>query len=102
MCGIIAVVRRRSERSVPESADLLALINGTTDELEVVALDDAVDPLTAVGERLHEADRLLRGTPGLRALLADSALVDAIGQEMRALNGVLDRLEAQLLSLIHI
>ena len=96
MCGIIAVVRRRSQRPVPESAALLALINGATSDLEIVALDDALDPLTSVGERLHEADRLLRGTPGLRALLADSALVDAIGQETKSLNAVLDGLEAQL------
>ena len=96
MCGIIAVVRRRSQRPVPESAALLALINGATSDLEIVALDDALDPLTSVGERLHEADRLLRGTPGLRALLADSALVDAIGQETKSLNTVLDGLEAQL------
>ena len=96
MCGIIAVVRKRSERPVPVSADVLSLVQGTTAEVESVALADALAPLEAVGARLHEADRLLRGTPGLRVLLSDTGLGEAIRSELSAFNVVLDGLESQL------
>ena len=96
MCGIIAVVRKRSERPVPVSADVLSLVQGATAEVESVALADALAPLEAVGARLHEADRLLRGTPGLRVLLSDTGLGEAIRSELSAFNVVLDGLESQL------
>ena len=96
MCGIIAVVRRRSERSVPSSSEILSLLDGVTSDLESVDLVSSHGPLTAAGDRLHEVDRLLRGTPGVRGLLADSGVADAIRTEMTSLGVVLDRLEAQL------
>ena len=96
MCGIIAVVRRRSARAVPSRDDILSLVVGVTEELRAVDLESAEAPLRSAGDRLHEADRLLRGTPGLRALLADSGLAGAIRSEISALNGLLDSLEGQL------
>lgn len=96
MCGIIAVVRRRSERVAPSSVEILGLVDGVTDQLDGVDLSGAEGPLGDVGDRLHEADRLLRGTPGLRCLLNDVGLADAIRASLGSLNAVLDGLEAQL------
>ena len=96
MCGIIAVVRRRSDRAVPTRTELLELIAGVTDPIVEVELSAAESPLHDIGARLQEADRLLRGTPGLRALLADSGLADVVKAELGSLNEQLDRLESQL------
>ena len=96
MCGIIAVVRRRSTRTIPTHDDVMALVSGTTDALSGVLLESADAPLSAVADRLETADRLLRGTPGLRLMLSDPGLGDALRFELDALNGLLDGLEAQL------
>ncbi|WP_421121179.1 SIS domain-containing protein [Aquihabitans daechungensis] len=78
MCGIIAVVRRRSARSAPTSAELTSLLEGAAGELRAApagALDAAV---AGVADRVEEVDRLLRGTPGIAALLADRGLTPVI------------------------
>ena len=96
MCGIIAVVRRPSMRTVPTRDDVLSLTNGVTGELSGVAVNAADGPLTAVADRLETADQLLRGTPGVRALLADPGMAEALQTELTSLSEVLDGLEAQL------
>ncbi len=97
MCGIIAVLRRRSDRTPPSSAEVLGLLEGAAtrlSEAEPGGLGAAVDSLA---DRTGEADRLLRGTPGIRALLADrslaagiDALVDDCSQALVAREAGLD------------
>ncbi|MGH9137516.1 MAG: hypothetical protein ACRD0G_10775, partial [Acidimicrobiales bacterium] len=65
MCGIIAVVRRRADRPPPDPGTVRAL------------LDEALAAPAAAGP-LEEADRLLRGVPGVQALLAAPDLVAAV------------------------
>jgi glucosamine--fructose-6-phosphate aminotransferase (isomerizing) len=98
MCGIVAVVRRPSERALP---DLRAL----TDDLQVAAaalqfdLDSAVtrEILRRVEEAARRAGRVdleLRGTAGLRALLAGAGMVDGVDgctQGLEAGIGALER-----------
>jgi glucosamine--fructose-6-phosphate aminotransferase (isomerizing) len=96
MCGIIAVVRRPSLRAVPTRDDVLALVHGAAAELEGVELGAADAPLIAVADRLETADRLLRGTPGVRAMLADPGLGEALRAELGLVRTILDALEAQL------
>ncbi len=96
MCGIIAVVRRPSLRTAPTRAEVMALVDGAAAELDGVELAAADAPLIAVGDRLETADRLLRGTPGVRAMLADPSLGDSLRNELGAVNVILDRLEEQL------
>lgn len=74
----------------------MSLVNGVTSTLTGVSLDAADGPLSTVAERLETADRLLRGTPGVRALLADPGLGEALQSELQALSAVLDGLEGQL------
>ncbi|MCU1369727.1 MAG: glucosamine 6-phosphate synthetase, contains amidotransferase and phosphosugar isomerase domain [Ilumatobacteraceae bacterium] len=78
MCGIIAVVRRRSARSAPTSAELLTLLDGAADALRDAPSDGLDGALARVAERVESVDRLLRGTPGIAALLGDRNLTPAI------------------------
>ena len=75
MCGIIAIVRRPATRPVPDRAEVTGAV-----EAAVAALGGAVSAvdgplaglgqeLSAAAERLHAANRLLGGVPGLRLLL---------------------------------
>ena len=85
MCGIIAVVRRRSGRAAPTSAELTALFDGTAASLRDASLAELDAVVGTVAERVEAVDRLLRGTPGIAALLADrglSAALDAAGSEV--------------------
>lgn len=66
MCGIIAVLRRRSERAAPAIAEVL---DAAQRARRAFAQRRDVAELTAAGTALGELDRLLRGTPGLWTLL---------------------------------
>ena len=78
MCGIIAVVRRRSTRSAPSSAELISLLDGAAATLGgPAAAGDLGAAISGVAERVEAVDRLLRGTPGIVALLADQGLAFA-------------------------
>ncbi|MEO6627756.1 MAG: hypothetical protein ABIP03_04230 [Aquihabitans sp.] len=74
MCGIIAVLRRRSDRKPPEAHTLLALLEGGA--LEITSAGDEAFAATVSGVAVHveEVNRLLRGTPGVLALLGDPSL----------------------------
>jgi glucosamine--fructose-6-phosphate aminotransferase (isomerizing) len=95
MCGIVAVLRRSSGRMPPDGAHLLAEL-----EHAAAALAGAgragPDVLVAVAERVEAVDALLRGVPGVRALVDDSALADSVEQRADQLQLELDRVEAAL------
>ena len=97
MCGIVAVVRRRSGRVPPTSAEVLDLLSPV-----VVALrgwgdgqDLALQTKTAA-ERLAMADHLLRGTAGLQALLGEKTLRATIGSTLGEIDALINDLEADL------
>src|SRR5438128_218102 len=76
MCGIIAVVRRRGERTPPAPDDVLDLITGARGALiDAVAEPPSTELLTLVASRLESADLLLRGVPGVACLLGAPDLV---------------------------
>jgi glucosamine--fructose-6-phosphate aminotransferase (isomerizing) len=100
MCGIIAVVRRPSERVPASSAELLALVEqasaasaGFADLAPGPAL---VDLLDAVAAPLVQADALLRGSPGVRTLLADPALPPTLDRLTDGIEGRADAVEGAL------
>ena len=97
MCGIVAVVRRRSGRVPPTSAEVLDLLSPV-----VVALRGwgdgqnlALQTRTAA-ERLAMADRLLQGTAGLQAMLGEKTLRATIGSALGEINALINDLEADL------
>jgi glucosamine--fructose-6-phosphate aminotransferase (isomerizing) len=97
MCGIIAVLRRPSDRTPPTPAELLPLLEGA-----VVALADVfVEPdpgrvLAAVADGLELADRRLRGIAGLQALIADRSLAGSIDRLCTDISGSIATLEREL------
>ena len=83
MCGIIAVVRRRSARTAPTTASLLALLDGAAGSLRSAPAGEVADVLVALADRVEAVDRLLRGTPGIAALLGDRTLGPAVDRACR-------------------
>src|SRR4051812_22367039 len=79
MCGIIAVVRRRGERTPPAPDDILDLITGARGALlDATGAVPGTELLTEVASRLESADVLLRGVPGVRSLLGAPDLVAGV------------------------
>jgi asparagine synthase (glutamine-hydrolysing) len=83
MCGIIGVVRRPADREPPSPAELLALVDDA-----LAAFPDA-SPLEA-------ADTLLRGVPGVRALLDTPSLAADLRSRVDELDRRLSAREAEL------
>ena len=77
MCGIIAVVRRRSERAAPAPGALLASLDAAVSDMEPV-LADLSARLDTAASVLAEVDRDLRGVPGLTTMVGDLAATSAI------------------------
>ena len=96
MCGIIAVLRRRSDRNPPEPDALRALLRGAADQLSAADDADFAATALAVASRLEEVGSALRGTPGVRALLTNPTLgldLEGLAAEIAA---VLDTWESEL------
>jgi glucosamine--fructose-6-phosphate aminotransferase (isomerizing) len=92
VCGIIAVVPRRSLRDPSSSADIVAAL-----EVVVAALDGAdVERLRAVADGLATVDALLRGVPGVRTLLADARVVERITHTVDQVAGAVSEVERTL------
>ena len=104
MCGIIAIVQRRSSRTPPDAKELLARL----DEARAVLEHDAADLAASVHRAavaVEMVDRLLRGAAGVRALVGSSSLsslvaagIAAIDEQAQAHEGRVDRGEVQLRS----
>ena len=96
MCGIIAVLRRRSPRAVAQRHDIEAPIKAALAVDLSLDAERLVPSLDAAAGRLEQIDRLLRGPAGSRCLIADHELADLIGRELRALDSRIEALEADL------
>ncbi|MEC8919861.1 MAG: glucosamine-6-phosphate synthase, partial [Actinomycetota bacterium] len=90
MCGIIAVLRRPSDRKVPTAEGITAPLVGAVDLLARVE----PDLLGEAADLLGEADRLLGGVPGLLALDRDPTLVGRINEVLAPVPAHLAGLEA--------
>ncbi|MCC6783518.1 MAG: SIS domain-containing protein [Planctomycetes bacterium] len=96
MCGIIAVLRRRSPRATPERRDIEAPIRSAFAvdlSLDAEKLEPA---LQAAADRLSQVDRLLRGPAGIRCLIENEELADLLGRELRAFDAKIEALEGDL------
>jgi len=86
MCGIIAVVRRPSQRAIPTASEILdplaraARLLGTFgDPQSTTGLHaDPASLLTLAASEVAAADVLLRGVAGVRALLETSSLAASV------------------------
>ena len=95
MCGIIAVVRRRSERVPPSPGALVELLSVAALRMDPTTVDlRARLESAAVG--LVDVDAELRGVPGVTALVQDPAGAAAIARHVEVLSGRAARVEELL------
>jgi glutamine---fructose-6-phosphate transaminase (isomerizing) len=90
MCGIVAVIARPSTRRVPDLGAVVAEVQGVAATLLAIGAAPVAD-LEAVAARLEAAERELRGTPGLTALLPAGhaeRLLAAVGPVEAALDAI--------------
>ena len=74
MCGIIAVVRQPSGRVPPAAAEVLRPLEAAAQVLAEPGTWSQPDRLADAAGLVAEADALLRGVPGVLALIRDRAL----------------------------
>ncbi len=96
MCGIIAVVQRRSERLVPEHESVVAPLRAALAGLEALADLDMAEQLKAVADHLEVANDLLRGVPGVRLLLSSPATDREVAQFAASIATHVNELEERL------
>ena len=100
MCGIVAIVRRPSTRPVPGAADVTGMVEAAVTALsESVAggrLGDLAQQLGPAAERLHAANRLSSGVPGLHLLLESPEVADILRDLIDGATASVAALEARL------
>ncbi len=106
MCGIIAVVGRRSERTPPAPAEvrtLLARVDAALGGAGEASADLSSSAIEAATVDLESLDELLRGGPGVQFLLTHPEVVDDlevaarhVDDTIRGLDSALDARASQL------
>ncbi|MDH3294643.1 MAG: SIS domain-containing protein, partial [Acidimicrobiia bacterium] len=96
MCGIVAVVRRRTRRLQPDGADLLADLRSAVERFPAPGNGQLAAALSAVAEQLMVIDRELRGEAGLAAMVGQTDLVPGIEAALADLQSNVDKLEQYL------
>jgi len=103
VCGIIAVLRRPSDRALPDlpglAAELVTARGHLTAALTAVEAGDGAlgaAHLRDAAEHAAAVDAALRGVPGATALLADRRGAVRVRDDAEALGPLLARLEAAL------
>lgn len=96
MCGIIAIVRRRTSRSQPDVQTLGRQLELALDGFPRPADTDLAAGLAHTAELVAAVDRELRGEAGLAAMLASPEATNSVAELMIAANTKVDRIEARL------
>ncbi len=96
MCGIITIVRRRTQRPTPTLDELLGLLEGATASLPAGTPPSLVADLHSVADSLSQLDTLLRGEAGLAAMVAEATLAPALRQGLGRVSERLEALEEQI------
>ena len=97
MCGIVAVVRRYSQRVPPTSAEVLDLLSPVVVSLrDLSGADDLAKHIEAGAQNLIRTDHLLQGTPGLQALLAEKTLRATIRATLNEIDRLISAFESDL------
>ncbi|MEP6661305.1 MAG: SIS domain-containing protein [Acidimicrobiales bacterium] len=94
MCGIVAVLRRRAERTPPASASVLEPLDRALAFL--AGPGDLAARASRAAAAVAEADALLRGIPGVTALLSDLALSPGIVARLDRIDAAMGELDAAL------
>ncbi len=96
MCGIVAIVRRRTKRPQPSASDLLARLDAAVEVFPAPGDADTATKLAACARELESVDRELRGEAGLAAMVGQSELVPGTEGRLAQLSMHIERLERHL------
>jgi len=99
MCGIIAVLRQRSTRAVPEGRALVAALEAARSKLgpaDGSRPAELIGAVAAAAGEVAEVDARLRGVPGVQALLDEAGLAQDLENRVRGLQSWSDELERAL------
>jgi glucosamine--fructose-6-phosphate aminotransferase (isomerizing) len=101
MCGIVAVLRRPATRTPPDRAHVVEPLERAVAQLEgALELPGLAAAVDAAAEAVVSVDALLRGTPGIRALLGDPGLAVAVEHHVETLDAAANRIDGTLDELI--
>ncbi len=95
MCGIVAVLRRPARRPLPEPDRVLDELAAAGRDLDAADLRDPA-ALGRTVERLQAVDQALRGSPGVRCLLADPNMIGEFDRQSERLDLAVVRIEEAL------
>ena len=95
MCGIIAVIRQKSQRLPVPAAPLAQTLAELHPNLAAPTAD-LCERLLLAAEQLEQVDRVLRGVAGLQSLIADPEAAAAIGRQAEVLQAQAEALELAL------
>lgn len=95
MCGIIAVVRRRSEREPTPAVEVNARLDEAAPLLSASDAD-LLSSLRRAADALEAVDRDLRGVAGIRTMLEDPAGTSGIATRVDSLTASLASIEESL------
>ncbi len=96
MCGIVAVVRRRSRRVPPTSAEVLDLLSPVVVSLRELDPGRMAEQINVAAGHLTQVNQLLGGVAGLRAMLAEKPLRATIHATLREIDNLINTLEDDL------
>ena len=96
MCGIVAIVRRRTQRSQPEGPELLARLRSANEVFPSPGNEQTATALVNAANHLAIVDGQLRGEAGLAAMIEQTELVSGIEAELVQIHAKLGELEAFL------
>ncbi len=96
MCGIVAIVRRRTQRPQPNTVDLLARADEAIESFPRPGDADTALKIGRCAEGLRAIDAELRGEAGLAAMIGQADLVPGIESRLTGLSLAVERLESHL------
>src|SRR3954468_18371197 len=97
MCGIIAVVRRKTTRTPPSPDDILGRLQPLPDLLETDLTDAGLEQLLrATVAALDDVNTLLGGVPGVQCLLLSPDVPAAVAAHCGGVAGGLERIDREL------
>jgi hypothetical protein len=96
MCGIIAIVRRRTDRQPPTTAELGGRLAAVLDDLPTATSEGLAGTLARLGEEVASIDHELRGEAGLAAMLGAPGFVATTAATVAEIDRRVETIEAEL------
>lgn len=96
MCGIIAIARRRTNRTPPSASSLTEALDLAISQLPELGSESLAEALSSAAATMAKVDLSLRGEAGLAALLNEPALAGTLAGQLNDVSSSLTAIEAML------